>query len=384
MDERTKFIGKLLEGESMSSLCREFGISRKTGYKIWNRYQEVGLEGLTDRSRRPYHQKHELPIQIKSLILRIKKEKPHWGAIKIRERLSRKYPDVPTPAKSTIHALLDSHGLVAKRRKRRKRTEASTTPLSQGKHPNDLWCADYKGEFLLGNKTYCYPLTISDFSSRYLLTCEALESTKEQYAFTVFERVFLEYGLPKAIRTDNGTPFASTWALFGLSKLSVWWLRLGIEIERIKPGCPQQNGRHERLHRTLKKETTKPPAYNLLAQQEKFDAFNEEYNEERPHQAIGLKYPGELYTPSPKVYSGLPEVDYPTHDLEIIVTRCGRICLHGQKINLSQVFAGQKVGLKEIEDKIWLVSFMDYDLGFFDEDSPTFTPLANPFGVNGL
>lgn len=260
MDERTKFIAKLLEGESMSEVCRGFGISRKTGYKIWKRYQEVGLEGLSDRSRRPYQQKNELPIQLQCLILRIKKEKPHWGAIKIRERLARKYPDYPTPAKSTIHALLDKKGFVK------------------------------------------------------------------------------------------------------------------------KPGCPQQNGRHERIHRTLKKETTKPAAYNFLQQQAKFDAFEEEYNEERPHQALDLKYPAELYQPSTRTYQGLPELSYPTHDLETIVTRCGRICHNGNKINLSRVFASQKVGLKKTEDKLWLVSFMDYDLGYFDEDSKNFEPLEYPFG----
>lgn len=380
MDERTKFIGKLLEGESMSAVCHEFGISRKTGYKIWNRYQSVGLEGLSDRSRKPYHQKNELPIQIRGEILRIKKERPNWGAIKIREKLKRKFSDYPTPAKSTIHALLDKEGLVRKRKRRRFRHKAEGTMLSKAHEPNALWCADYKGEFQLGNKAYCYPLTISDFSTRYLLTCEALENTKEQYAFSVFEAAFMEYGLPKAIRTDNGTPFASTWALFGLSKLSVWWLRLGIEIERIKPGHPQQNGRHERMHRTLKAETTKPAAYNHLQQQSKFDEFAIHYNQDRPHQALGLKYPAELYQPSAKTYQGLPEAQYPAHDLETIVTRCGRICHQGKKINLSQVFASQKVGLKQTDETIWLVSFMDYDLGYFDEESKKFEPLENPFG----
>jgi len=379
LDERTKFIGRLLEGELMTDLCREFGISRKTGYKIWNRYQQVGAQGLTDRSRRPVRYANQLPYQVEKFILGIKQEKPSWGAIKIRERLIRKYPDISTPAKSTIHAILDRNGLV-KTKRRRHRCKAEGTPLSQGKNPNDLWCADYKGEFMLGNKEYCYPLTISDFSSRYLLTCEALETTKEKFAFTVFERTFMEYGLPKAIRTDNGTPFASAWALFNLSKLSVWWLRLGIEIERIKPGHPEQNGRHERLHRTLKHETTKPVAYSILQQQAKFDHFGEEYNHDRPHQAINMKYPGELYTPSERIYKGLPPIEYPTHDHTIQVTSCGRICIRGKKINFSQVFAGQSIGIKETDDRIWLVSFMDYDLGYFDEDSKKFEPLENPFG----
>lgn len=232
---------------------------------------------------------------------------------------------------------------------------------------------------MLGDKRYCYPLTITDFSSRYLLTCEGLESNKEMYAFHIFERVFKEYGLPRTIRTDNGVPFASPHALFGLSKLSVWWLRLGISIERIKPGHPQENGRHERMHLTLKKEATKPAGENFLQQQEKFDKFVHEFNTERPHEALEMKCPGELYRPSLRSYHGLPEVTYPFHDRTITVTYCGRICMGKKKINLSRSFAGQNVGVKEIEDGIWLVSFMDYDLGYFDEETKKLEPLDYPF-----
>lgn len=232
---------------------------------------------------------------------------------------------------------------------------------------------------MLGNKRYCYPLTITDYSSRYLLACESLESTKECSAITTFERIFKEYGLPNAIRSDNGVPFSSPNALYGLSKLSVWWLRLGIAIERIKPGNPQQNGRHERMHLTLKKEATKPPAFNFLQQQEKFDSFIEEYNHERPHQAIGMKYPGELYTPSPRIYRGLPELEYPFHDKTITVTKCGRICIGKKKINFSTVFAGQNIGITETEDGIWLVSFMQFDIGYFDVETCRVEPLDNPF-----
>jgi putative transposase len=279
MDERLKFIARLLDGEKMVA-CREFGISRKTGYKLVNRYNDSGLEGLTDRSRRPYRHANQLPFQIEKLIVRVKKDKPNWGAPKIRERLVRLYPDVHCPAISTVHAVLDRHGLVKRRKRRRHR--ATGTPLSAAVQANDLWCADYKGEFMLVDRRYCYPLTITDFASRYLLACEALHTTKEAYAFTVFESTFKEFGLPAAIRTDNGVPFASPNALFNLSRLSVWWLRLGIAIERIKPGCPQQNGRHERMHLTLKLETTKPAGANFLQQQAKFDDFVEEFNTERP------------------------------------------------------------------------------------------------------
>jgi transposase InsO family protein len=377
MDERFKFVARVLDGEKMASLCREFGISRPTGYKIYNRYKDHGLEGLEDHSRRPHRHANQLPFQIERTILRIKKEHTSWGAPKIREKLLREYPMIKPPAKSTVHAVLDRHGLV-KRRKRR-RHKAQGTPLSDAQSPNGLWCTDYKGEFKLGNKKYCYPLTITDYRSRYLLACEGLESTRSTFAFAVFERVFKEYGLPNAIRSDNGVPFASPHALFGLSRLSIWWLRLGINIERIKPGNPQQNGRHERMHRTLKKDATRPASFNFLQQQSRFDDFIEVYNNERPHQALGMKYPGEVYTPSTREYHPPEEPDYPYHDRTIRITQCGRICIGNRKINLSVVFAGQTVGIREVADNIWLVSFLDYDLGFFDEEEGRVEPTTNPF-----
>jgi putative transposase len=382
MDERLKFIARLLDGDKMAALCREFGISRKTGYKILARYDQIGLEGLTDRSRRPYRHANQLPFQVEAQIIRLKKDKPSWGAPKIRERLSRLYPDVHTPAISTVHAVLDRHNLVKRRTRRRNR--ATGTALCVPSQPNDLWCADYKGEFMLADHRYCYPLTITDSASRYVFACEALSTTKEAYAFRVFEAVFKRFGLPKAIRTDNGVPFASPNSLFNLSKLSVWWLRLGIEIERIKPGHPQQNGRHERMHLTLKLETTKPAGKNFLQQQAKFDDFIECYNNERPHQALNMRCPAECYVPSTRTYTGLPELDYPFHDKAITVTTCGRICFNRQKINLSLVFAGQKVGIKQVSEEIWLVTFMDYDLGYFDHETCRLEPLDNPFGPRVL
>jgi putative transposase len=382
VDERLKFVARLLDGEKMAPLCREFNISRKTGYKIFERYKDCGIKGLTDRSRQPHRYANQLPFQVETSILQIKKDKPNWGAPKIREMLIRKYPDIKPPAKSTVHAVLDRHGLVNKARKRRYKLRG--TALSYPDKPNQLWCADYKGEFMLGNRQYCYPLTITDFSSRYLIACESLSTNKEMYAFTVFERVFQEFGLPDAIRTDNGVPFSSPHALFGLSKLSVWWLRLGIQIERITPGMPQQNGRHERMHLTLKKEATKPAADNFLQQQERFDHFINEFNHERPHQALEMKSPADVYTRSTRPYKGLSELSYPFHDKTIMVTNCGRLCFNRKKINLSVVLAGQYVGIKEVEDKIWLVSFMDYDLGYFDEHNSSLEPAANPFGAKVL
>ena len=382
MDERLRFVARLLEGEKMAALCREFDVSRKTGYKIFQRYKDCGLEGLTDRSRRPYRPANQLPFQIEKLIVQLKRERPSWGAPKIREKLRRLHSDIPTPAISTVHAVLDRHGLVSRGRKRRYRAQGTT--LSKPRLPNDLWCADYKGEFMLADRRYCYPLTISDFASRYLISCEALSTTRELYAFSVFERVFKDFGLPKAIRTDNGVPFASAHALFGLSKLAVWWLRLGIGIERIKPGHPQQNGRHERMHLTLKKEATKPAAQNFLQQQAKFDEFIDCFNHERPHQALDMKYPAELYLRSPRPYRGLSELHYPFHDRTITVTQCGRICFGRRKIHLSTVFAGQNVGIKEVSDKIWLVSFMHYDLGFFDHETARLESAENPFAAKVL
>src|SRR6266849_2653678 len=274
MDERLRFVARLLEGEKMAPLCAEFGISRKTGYKIYDRYKACGLHALSDRSRRPYRQANRLPAAVEAVIVRLKREYPGWGAPKIREKLRRQITLPHCPAISTVHAVLDRHGLV--KRRRRRRHSAAGTSLSCPTEPNALWCA-------------------------------ALLPTQERFAITVFERAFEEFGLPQAIRTDNGVPFAAPTALYRLSKLSVWWLRLGIQIERIQPGHPQQNGRHERMHLTLKQETTKPAAANVLQQQARFDTFIERFNRERPHQALDMKVPADLYARSTRVYRGLEE-----------------------------------------------------------------------------
>ena len=381
MEERLRFVARLLDGEAMSDVCRSFGISRKTGYKIFNRYKEHGSEAFTDRSRRPVRYANQLPAQIESLIVRLRQDKPHWGARKLRELLVRRLNgDIRVPARSTIHAVLDRHGLV-KRSRERRRNRAAGTPLSQGASPNDLWCADFKGEFKLGNGRYCYPLTVTDHASRFLLMCEALDSVREETAFTAFEQLFAERGLPDAIRSDNGVPFASPNGLYNLSKLSVWWLRLGIEIERIKPGHPQQNGRHERMHLTLKKEATRPPGMNSLQQQARFDHFLDEFNQERPHEALNMQRPADRYTPSKRPYHGLPDVNYPLHDRDLLVTACGRICMHRKKINISTALAGQRLGIKEVDEGIWLVSFMRYDLGYIDLEQRALQTIDNPFGT---
>lgn len=378
MDEKLKFIARYLEGEKIAPLCREFGVSRTTGYKLIERYKMMGQCALVEQKRTPHRYANKLPIAVEALILDLKRDYPNWGAPKIREKIIRKYPDVRPPAKSTVHAVLDRNGLV-KCRKGRRRFKATGTALSHVNEPNQLWCADYKGEFMLGNRKYCYPLTITDYASRYLLSCEALSSTKEEFAIDSFTRVFKEYGLPDSIRTDNGCPFASGQSFYNLTKLSVWWLRLGINIERIRPGHPQENGRHERMHLTLKLETTRPPKENLIAQQEVFDQFSQVFNHERPHAGISNKYPGELYKPSNREFKKLEPLYYPLHDKTITVTQCGRICEGGMKVSLSRAFAGQEVGIKEMEDGIWVVSFLDYDLGYFDDKAKRVEPVEDPF-----
>lgn len=380
MDQKLKFIARYLEGERISALAKEFGVSRQTAHKLIRRYKTMGECALVEQKRTPYRYANKLPVEIEALILSLKREYSTWGARKIREKIRKKYPDVKLPAKSTVHAILDRHGLVQRKRKRVKyKTEG--TPLTHVRNPNELWCADYKGEFMVGNKQYCYPLTITDYASRYLLTCDSLSSTREDFAFEVFTKTFKEYGLPKAIRTDNGIPFASGHSFYNLTKLSVWWLRLGIKIERIEPGHPEQNGRHERMHLTLKKETTRPPRDNLIGQQEEFDKFIKIYNYERPHEGINNKYPSEVYRESPKVYKAPEPLNYPMHDLTITVSQCGRICAKGLKVSLSKAFAGQEVGIKEMDDGIWVVSFLNYDLGYFDNESKRVAPAEDLFCI---
>lgn len=312
------------------------------------------------------------------MIVGLRREKPHWGARKLREVLARRLGEgVRVPARSTIHAVLDRHGLVEAARARRPR--AAGTALSEAAAPNDLWCVDFKGEFRLGNARWCHPLTVTDQASRYILLCEALDSTREDPVFTAFHRLFEERGLPAAIRSDNGTPFASR-GLYGLSRLSVWWLRLGIAVERIAPGRPQQNARHERMHLTLKRETTRPAEANSLRQQARFDAFVAEFNAERPHEGLAMQTPAAHYAPSPRPFEGLPELAYPLHDRDAVVTGSGMIGLCGRQISISSVFAGQRLGLREVEPDVWLVSFMQYDLGYIDLEAKALQPIGTPFG----
>lgn len=375
MNERMRFVTRYEAGERMTDLAREFGISRKTGYKIWRRYQELGPVGLYDLSRVPRRSPNRTAPAIVELILDFKARYVSWGAKKLRWELMRRNPGLALPVETTVHRILLRHGLV-KPRRRRQRITYSSGPLRDSAAPNDIWAADYKGQFRLSLKggPYCYPLTITDHYSRFLLGCEALDNTKAIPARTFFEKVFGEYGLPSVIRTDNGPPFASR-GLLGLTNLSVYWLKLGIDLERIEPGHPEQNGRHERMHLTLKQETTRPAASSSLAQQERFDAFQQAFNHERPHEALGMKRPSDVYVASKRALpSVVGELEYPHHDFSARVGNGGFIQKAGKipRTYLSQALYGESVGLRELENDCWLVSFSHINLGIIDKRNESF------------
>jgi putative transposase len=290
MDARMQLVAEYLKGERpMTMLCLEFSVSRKTAYKWVARYEAHGPSGLEDRSRAPHdHHQRVDPVVVEALLM-ARRAHPHWGSRKILAWLSRKQPSLSVPAASTVSAIFAKYGL-SRSRQARRRTPPYVDPFADADRANRVWCADFKGDFHTGDRRRCYPLTVTDAYSRMLLRCTALDSTKTRYAWPIFEEAFREFGLPERIRTDNGTPFASRGA-GGLSRLSVWWVRLGIRHERIEPGHPEQNGRHERMHRTLKEETLHPPGSTARVQQKKFDAFRAEYNHERPHEALDDETP---------------------------------------------------------------------------------------------
>lgn len=376
--ERMKFITRYLDGEKITDLSHEFEISRKTGHKIIRRFLEEGAEGLLNRVTAPKRVANKTPQLVEEMIISLKKDRPTWGAAKIREIYLRKYPNYYCPCKATFHSVLDKNGFTNKRTRQR-RYKPKGTYLSVATKPNDLWCADFKGHFKMGNKQYCYPLTITDNFSRYLFSCEALESVKQDACFNIFERVFKEHGLPTAIRTDNGVPFSHPQALFGLSHLSVWWLRQGIKLERIKPGCPEQNGRHERMHKTLKFWIGKSKS-NIFTQQECFDEFLEEYNNERPHESLGMKTPKEVHIKSTREFINSSEpLEYPHAEATSRVNASGDIHFNRRRIYISRAFEGQNVGITEVDEDIYQVNFMDYEIGFFDKEAHKVLSVENPF-----
>ena len=365
--ERTRFIEYYLSGFfTITELAARYGVNRRTLHKWLARHDAGGANGLVDRPRTPLNSPQETDQDVVAKIISFRKRFPFMGPRKIIARLTELHPRVAWPAASTAGDILRRADLVTPRRRRNPPAHplrARAVPLE----PNDLMTVDYKGQFLLGNREYCYPLTIVDHVSRYLLACDGFLSTEQAHTRRVFERVFRDHGLPRAILSDNGSPFGSP-GLARLSRLSLWWIRLGINVERIVPGHPEQNGAHERMHRTLKAQTTHPPEATLKRQQVRFDRFVDEYNNERPHEALGQKRPATMYTASPRPYpESLPPIDYPGH-LEIRkVDDRGAIRWKNEKLFLSHTLMGEMVGLEEVDDGVWSLYYSSVLLARFDE-----------------
>lgn len=365
MDLRMEFMARLHRGERMTDLCVEYGISRKTGHKLKNRYDALGPVGLEDQPRAPKCIPHKTPPELVEVVVSERRAHPTWGPRKLKAVLEQRLGHT-LPAASTLGDILVREKLV-EHKKIRPRGQAQPTGLSVAQAPNDGWSIDYKGQFRLGDGSYCYPLTLTDQYSRYILGCDGMAAIDEEQARASCELVFRAYGLPAVMRSDNGVPFASV-GLAGLTKLSVYFMRLGIKLERIRPSHPEENGRHERMHRTLKRETTRPARHNLLQQQEAFESFVEEFNERRPHEALSMQCPAQVYQKSARRYPDvLPEPAYPTHDDTLPVNHKGYVSLRrGRRIYLSAALSGQLVGVREEDADRWLVSFLNLDLGHIE------------------
>jgi putative transposase len=367
MDERVQFISDYQRQLfTMTEICDRYGVSRKTGYKWIARYAADGAAGLAVRSSRPQHSPQATDTPVVQAIVALRKRYPSWGGKKILAVLGEREPTWSLPAISTANDILKRHALVTPRRRRRPVGHPGYHALSAA-HPNDIWTTDFKGQFRTGDAQLCYPLTVCDAFSRYLLTCRGLLAPTTAGAFAAFGRAFREYGLPRAIRSDNGEPFAAP-SLGRLSRLSVWWIRLGIRPELIAPASPYQNGAHERMHRTLKADTTRPPGADLAGQQRRFTRFRRIYNEERPHEGIDQQRPDRLYTRSPRALPArLTPVEYPGHYEIRRVSAEGGISWHSRGLSVSTVLIGEDVGLEPIDDGIWDLHFGPVRLGRFDE-----------------
>ncbi len=378
VSERLEFVKRWLDGERVVDLCREYGVSRKTAYKMRARYEEFGAQGLFDVSRARKTQVRRTPPEVEAKVVALRHKHPTWGPLKLEAWLRAHEPGIHVPSSAVIGKILERNNVV-RRRCRRKTYTPYPSPLCEALAPNDIWCADFKGQFKLGNGRYCYPLTITDRYSRLIVRCEALENAKCEPAMAVFDDAFREYGLPKVIRSDNGVPFAAR-GLWALSRLSVHWMRLGIWPERIAPAHPEQNGQHERMHLVLKQETTRPPGQNLLQQQERFDGFVRTYNRERPPAALGQRTPYEFYTPSETPWhEELLAPEYPLHDEARRVHTNGYVWLEkGHGFKLGRALAGELVGVREVEGNRYLITFMEFDLGHYDFDAKLFVPNALP------
>lgn len=363
MDQRTQFVSEYLRDSlSFTELCLRYHISRKTGYKWIHRYQLEGPSGLLDRSRRPHTSPDQTPEPLRLAIIEARRRHPSWGAKKLLKLLERKDPQQPWPSRWTVCEILKREGLVRQKTKRRKAGHPGK-PTSIVTAPNQVWCVDFKGQFKTRDGRYCYPLTVTDSYSRYLLGCHGLLSTETQGAKEGFKHLFKKYGLPARIRSDNGVPFAST-ALGRLSELSAWWIQLGIRPELIEPGHPEQNGQHERMHRTLKAETTRQPATNLAQQQKLFNRFRREYNEVRPHEGIELRTPASMYEASTRLLpKELPELVYPAHFETRLVSKNSGIRWNSQWVAVSHTCAGLHVGLEEVDHGLWDVYLGPVKLG---------------------
>jgi transposase InsO family protein len=374
MDERVWFVKAYRRGDvPMQELCRQAGISRKTGYKWLERYEAEGKAGLLDRSRAPHVQGRQVSEALERDIVAMKRRYPAFGPKKVQAKLIELSPEVTWPAVSTIGSVLDRHGLV-KRHKRRRKTPAYPYPLLPMSHPNAVWTADIKGQFRTRDERLCYPLTIADGCSRYVLCCRAMPDLTRVLVGPGFVAAFREYGLPEAIRTDNGPPFSNRG--LGISKLTVWWLKLGICHERIEPGHPEQNGRHERMHRTLKSATTQPPAADLRRQQRCFDRWRQEFNHDRPHEALGQRPPSAVYTASVRsLPDRLPEVTYPADYVVRQVRQNGSIKWHSRLIFVCTSLVGEPIGLQQIDDQRWRVYFAQEPIGTFDEHLKKVLPM---------
>ncbi len=368
MEERLKLLLEWDGGDiSVSELCRHYGISRKTGYKWLHRYRSEGAGGLSDRSRAPLHHPQAMGAAVEAAVLEVRLRYPSWGAKKIRAHLERQQPDSRWPAVSSIGELLRRAGLTVPRR-RRLRAPPRTAPFAGCDAPNAVWCIDFKGWFQLGDGTRCDPLTLADASSCYLLRCQALAKTDGGHVWPLLDAAFREYGLPLVIRSDNGPPFASV-SVGGLSPLAVKLVKAGVMPERIDPGQPQQNGRLERLHLTLKQETAMPPAANLRAQSRRFRNFRHIYNDIRPHEALGQTPPAEHCTASPRKYSGrLTTPDYPDHWHRRRARSNGAIKWHGRTIYISEALTGELLGLEEGDDGFFTLCFGPVMLGAIAPD----------------
>jgi putative transposase len=367
MEERARFIADYQVAlYTMIELCTRYGISRKTGYKWLARFAEAGRQGLQERSRAPHTCPHRIAEDVAALLCTARRQHPSWGPAKLLDWLRPRYRDVTWPAVSTAGDLLARCGLVKGRRRRRHALHPGVVPATTTQ-PNDLWTADFKGHFRTRDGVYCYPLTIADQHTRYLLACQGLLSTKGGGVRPVFERLFREYGLPQAIRTDNGVPFATT-GIHGLSQLNVWWLRLGIQHQRILPAHPQQNGAHERMHKTLKGEAIRPPRSTLATQQRAFNAFRRLYNDERPHQALNGRTPASLYGPSRRAYPrALPPVEYPGHFIVKRVTSGGTVRFKKRLVFIANPLQHHPIGFEEVADGLWSIYFCAVLLGRIDE-----------------